>query len=654
MCGIFGKWNLDGAPVDPALLIRMRDSMVHRGPDDYGSVLLSSKQNDKNDVKAVEFKDAPELSNLSERLTAYNICLSHRRLSIIDLETGAQPMSNADGTIWTVFNGEIYNYRELREELIRRGHSFRTASDTEVLIHAYEEFGTNCPIHLNGIFAFAIWDDKQNTLFLARDHYGVKPLYYHYSQFSKSFYFASELKAILCDSAVEKTVDLDALNLCLTFRHTPSPWTMLKFIKKLAPGCFMTITRDGIKEGKYRKDYTVVDRITSENEWIERLQIAVEAAVVGQMVSDVPISVSLSSGVDSNTVLALMHKHSTSPVNAFTVGFSGREKESEIGPARKMADLCDAHFYSQIITSENYSNFMSKYMWHLEEPIGNESAAAYFFVAEMARQQGIKVLLNGQGADEAFAGYGRYIGAAYGNLLKVASLTPFRLVLSKMFSGTLLGERYQRFLYTVDASSEADRFLRTYSVMNSEMRGRLVKPEILSQMDSYLSLGYVDDQLACAPKGTMLERMTFVDARTILPDNLLLCEDKMSMAASVEARVPFLDLELMAIAEQIPGKYKLRGLRDKYIHRKVCRKWVAKNIASRPQIGFDNAVDMWFKKQLGKQMLEAVKSQDSFASNYLNPEYISVLMHEHIDGQRDHQRILFLLLSLESWYDVFF
>jgi len=648
MCGICGLWNLNGRPVDPVLLVRMRDSMAHRGPDGAGCVLLDPQ----GSAEPILFDNLDTLSPNSEfRNPQSSLGLGHRRLSIIDLETGHQPMGNEDGSIWIVYNGEVYNYRELRRDLQARGHVFRTASDTEVIVHAYEEYGEKCPALFNGIFAFAIWDTRKQALFLARDHFGVKPLYY--CLHNKRFYFASELKAILYDTTVPRELDLDALNLCLTFRHTPSPWTLFKGIYKLPPGRSLTVISGGLKERQYRDDSVTIDWTLREEEWVERLQAVLEQAVVRQMVSDVPIGVSLSSGVDSNTILALMSQHSSGPVRAFTVGFAGREAASEIEPAREMAIRFGADFYEQVITADDYADFMARYLWHLEEPIGNESAAAYYFVAEMARQRGVKVLLNGQGADEAFAGYGRYLAAAYGQWLRLGTVAPFCWVLPRLLGGTLLGERYQRFLFTLDVTSEEDRFLRLYSILTDGMKHQLVRPEVLAQMNPDLPSRYVLEQLASAPQGTPLERMTYVDARTSLPDNLLLCEDKMAMAASVEARVPFLDLELMALAERIPGKFKLRGLRDKYIHRKACTRWVGKEVTSRPQIGFDNAVDIWLRRQLGDRMCQFIESRDSFTSNYLNPQYVLLLMQEHSERRRDHQRILFLLLSLESWYKQF-
>lgn len=625
MCGIVGIYNyLDKKPVDRSLLKKMTDILAHRGPDGEGFYF-----DDKN-----------------------GLGFGHRRLAIIDLETGQQPMCNEDESIWIIANGEIYNYREIRDYLKAEGHIFKTKSDTEVVVHAYEEFGVDCPQRFNGIFAFAIWDARKRMLFLARDHFGVKPLY-HFSDGNR-FYFASEIKALLCDPAVPREVDLNGLNLCLTLRHTPSPWTLFKGIYKIRPGCFLTVTRQGIHEKQYRDDAVAVDRATDESDWIAQLRAVLEKTVVRQMVSDVPIGLSLSSGVDSTTILALMSKHNNGKVKAFTVGFSGREKTSEIAAARRMADRFGAEFHEKIITHKDYSDFMARYVWHLEEPVSNESASAYYFVADMARAQGVKVLLNGQGADEAYAGYGRYVGIAHRRLLGIMATPPLRGLMPLILRGSLLGERYHRLVSVAKCKSEGERFLHVYSILTREMRKALILPEISVLMEARGPIDYVEEQLARAPKGTALERMIHVDTRTSLPDNLLLCEDKMAMAAGVEARVPYLDVDLMAIAERIPGRLKLRGLRDKYIHRRASADWVGSAAAARPQIGFDNAMDIWLRAQLGDFIGRFVESKDSFMHAYLDSRCVSSLLEEHARRQRDHQRILFLLLSLEYWYKVFF
>ncbi len=551
MCGICGMWQRSGESVDPLQLMTMRDSMAHRGPDGAGCIVFDTRAGSS----PVQFADLAGLAEIGGAGRA-DLGLAHRRLSIIDLATGDQPMSNEDGSVWVVFNGEIYNYRELSADLQRRGHVFHSVCDTEVIVHAYEEYGDACPMLFNGIFAFALWDMRRRRLLLARDHFGVKPLYY--CQQGSNLYFASELKAILSLPGIPRTVDMAALEMLLSFRHTPSPWTLFQGIGKLAPGCAMIVSEDGIHEQRYWQDTTTVTRGLSEAEWIARLQAAMEAAVVRQMVADVPIGISLSSGIDSTAILALMARHSSGPVRAFTVGFAGKEETSEIPPAREAAARYGAEFHEQVITADDYANFMARYLWHLEEPIGNESSAAYYFVAEMAHQVGIKVLLNGQGADEAFAGYPRYLWPAYARWLRLGAWAPLRLAIPRLFGGTDFGERYQRALFTLGADDESTLFARIYSIIDDQTKDALLGRGLRDSAAGDRVSRYVYEQLRRAPRdSTALERMTYVDARTSLPDDLLLCEDKMAMAASVEARVPLLDLEYMALAEQIPGALKL-------------------------------------------------------------------------------------------------
>ncbi len=649
MCGICGLWDLNDGQIDPALLVGMRDRMQHRGPDGKGCVIIDTK----GTLPPLQFEN-PETANMGSQLAngVYSMGMAHRRLSIIDLNTGDQPMRNEDGNLWIVYNGEIYNFREIRSSLEGCGHTFHTQSDTEVILHAYEEYGENCPALFNGIFAFAIWDSRNHILFLARDHFGVKPLYYTLQQ--NRFYFASEVKSILADPRIQREVDLDAINMVLTFRHTPSPWTPFKNIQKLSPGCSLTVSPTGIHKQAFWNNSKEIDRVTTEKEWVEQLSIAMQIAVKRQMISDVPVGVSLSSGVDSTAILALMSQGSREPVKAFTVGFAGRESVSEVEPARGMAKIFGADFFHKTIQANEYANFMQRYMWHLEEPIGNESAAAYYFVAEMAHQEGIKVLINGQGADEPFAGYERSFFAAYSRILRMAAIPPIPKLVNSLLAGSGLGERFQRLLYTLKGDTEEESLLLLHSIISNSTRSQLFRSEVFAKITQDLPQEIVHNQLQLAPTGTFLERMAFVDTRTSLPDDLLLCEDKMAMAAGVEARVPFLDLDFMAIAEKIPGKYKLRFLRDKYIFRKACGRWVGKDVVSRKKIGFDNAVDIWLRHQLGSQLIQLVSSDSSFTSKYLNKSHILTLMKEHLEGQRDHQRILFLIYSLESWYQVFF
>lgn len=623
MCGICGTYAYrTGEPASRDLIHAMTDSMAHRGPDGAGEYF--------DDTAGIGF--------------------GHRRLSIIDLALGQQPMTNEDRTVWIVFNGEIYNYRELRPELEARGHVFSTSSDTEAIIHAYEEYGEDCPAHFNGIFAFAIWDMNKRRLFLARDHFGIKPLYY--TMHGDTFRFASELKAILADPSVPRELDLDSLNLTLIFRYCPAPRTLFQDVYKLPPSSYMIVDEHGLRQGLYWDDIPEIDRSGHEEDWVEALRAEYDAAVNRQMVADVPIGISLSSGVDSATILALMSRHSSGPVRAYTVDFAGRADVDETADARELARRFGADFTAQLITEQDYAAFMDRYIWHMEEPVVNQSAAAYYFVSKMARDQGVKVLLNGQGPDEAFAGYPRHLAAAHTPQLQRWGLGMVSRALGDGVQNAPLPESYRRLTYALGARDEADLLLRIYATLPDARRYALFSPETQRRIDADLPICWVREQLARAPKGTLLEKMTYLDARTGLSEELLLSEDKMSMAASIEARVPYLDVQVMKLAERLPGDVKIKGRQQKAIHKQACMAWVP-DVAYRRKIGFVSAADQWLRGQLGRQFLERIARPDSLTQAYLDPTHVESMIRQHLSGRWDHQRALFLLLSLENWFAVY-
>jgi asparagine synthase (glutamine-hydrolysing) len=624
MCGICGLYDMaHGAPASRELIRAMMDIQCHRGPDGEG-----------------EYYD-----------DSAGIGLGHRRLSIIDLATGDQPMCNEDGGLWVVFNGEIYNYRELRPSLEARGHIFRTASDTEVILHAYEEYGDQCPAHLNGIFAFAIWDARRRRLFLARDPFGVKPLYH--ACVGGVFRFASEQKAILADPGFPRAIDLDSVHLTLTFRFCPAPRTLFRDVRKLPPGGFLSVEQDAIREGRYAPAVAPIDRATDRRTWIEALRTAYDRAVERQMVSDVPIGLSLSGGVDSNALLALMSAHAQAPVRAFTVSFAGREDTDELQPAHEIAARFGAAFAHQRITEEDYAAFAEQYIWHMEEPIVNQSAPAYYFVARMARDAGVKVLLNGQGPDEAFGGYPRHLAAAHLGRLWRAGLGRLMRWLARAGDGLLISEASRRVLYAAGARDEADVMLRIYAVAPAETCLALFAPEVRAQVDADLPRRWVREQLVQAPEGSLLEKMLFIDARSGLSEELLISEDKMGMAAGVEARVPYLDVEVMALAERMPGNLKIRGLAQKVAHKEACAAWLPDSVVWRRKIGFTSAADRWFRGEAGARFEGQIGTPGALTGSLLNPPHVRELLRQHRSGARDHQRILFLLRSLEDWHRVF-
>lgn len=624
MCGICGVFAYQHpAPVSRALVRGMADTLAHRGPDGAG-----------------EFYD-----------DSSGVGFGHRRLAIIDLVSGDQPMTTADGAVCIVFNGEIYNFRELRVALEAAGHQFRTSSDTEVILHAYQEYGIQCPARLNGIFAFAIWDARRRRLFLARDHFGVKPLYYSVQR--GVFRFASEQKAILLDPSISREIDLDALHLTLTFRYCPAPHTLFRAIRKLPPASYLLVDERGVREGRYWDEPPIIDRDAQATQAAEALRDAYDQAVQRQMVSDVPLGLSLSGGVDSATLLALLCRYSSSPVAAFTVGFAGREDVSEIDAARALAGHFGAAFTARVIAEADYADFMRRYLWHMEEPVVNQSAPAYYFVARMAREQGVKVLLNGQGPDEAFAGYPRHLAAAHLPRIRQLGLGWAGRVFFPAGRELPLPESCRRLIYALGAHDEADLLLRIYSALTESARQALFAPGVWRSLDHDLPLEWVRSRLARAPEGTLLEKMTFIDARSGLPEELLLSEDKMAMAVGVEVRVPYLDLEVMRLAEALPGRLKIEGRRQKAVHKRACCALIPLTVIHRRKIGFVSAADRWLRRELGQRFVEYARAPDSLARAYLNPDVVERLVRQHLSGRWDHQRVLFLLLALETWHALY-
>ncbi|MGE5350832.1 MAG: asparagine synthase (glutamine-hydrolyzing) [Acidobacteriota bacterium] len=624
MCGIFGVFNFKNhIPVNQELLKQSTRLMSHRGPDGEGYFVD---------------QDA-------------GLGLGHRRLSIIDLSTGDQPMTNEDESVWITFNGEIYNYQEIKDYLLKKGHQFRTRSDTEVLIHAYEEFGDEFLTKLNGIFAFAIWDSNRRRLLLARDHFGVKPLYYYAD--NEKLVFSSELKSIMHYLKMPGEINPTALNMCLTFRHTPAPYTLLNNISKVPATHMLSIGQDEEFCLKPYWNRTIeINTQRSESEWIEILREGLELAVKRQMMADVPVGISLSGGIDSGSILALMSKYAGRGVYAFTIGFEGgKEENNEIKRAEANAAMFGAVFHHRIITSKDYSDFLRQYLWHLEEPLGNESAVAVYFVTELAKGK-VKVLLNGQGADEPFGGYDRHLGAFYKN--KYSFLKPQLMKYILMLPISLnKKQKLSRFADYLKQDSDIKRITSAACILNTKERKNLFNSELLDYSHEGDYVNEVEKILHDSIHGSTVEKMFLYDMFSSLSENLLLVQDKMAMAASIEGRVPFLDIDFASTALSIPATLKIRGKSGKYIHKKVCEHYLPKEIVHQRKIGFQDPVEIWLKDSLGDELMDYVNSQNSITKNYLNEKAVNRMFYEHKNNKADHKRFLYLLLSIEKWAEIF-
>jgi asparagine synthase (glutamine-hydrolysing) len=623
MCGICGAFGNGGAAVGRELIEKMSTAIRHRGPDGEGQYVSGA------------------------------IGLGHRRLSIIDIASGAQPITNEDDSLHIVFNGEIYNFIELREELEKQGHRFKTRSDTEVIVHAYEEWGLDCVKHFNGMFAFAIWDENRQRLVLARDHLGIKPLYY--TSAGKHFLFASEIKALLVHPDCPREVDLEALAQLFTLRYVPSPNTLFRGIKKLPPGHWMTISNGDVRVQRYWDWTPQIRQHYHERDLIETYRELVEDAVRLQMRSDVPVGLFLSSGIDSGALLALMSQHSTMPVHTFTIGFEDGERSNEIQGARELATRFGATHTEMVIGPRDYVNYYERYLWDLEEPVGNESAAAFYFVSRIASEK-VKVALTGQGADEPWAGYHRHMGARlsqiYGRLPRALTDHIVRPAVMQFAKD----EKWRRGVISLSEPEPLARLIKIYSFYSTEMKSQLFQPWVLDHVSAdgsearqalsrlYTDVAHFDDPVT---------QMTYIDTRANLPDDLLMVGDKTSMANSLEARVPFLDYRLVEFVESLPSQLKLRGLQGKYLHKKALEKWLPRKVVYQKKKGFANPVNQWLRTHMREFVNSCLLTDRSAVNRYFRRDYIQQLLTEHEAGQQDRLRHIYLLVSFELWHQQF-
>ena len=622
MCGICGIYRVDGGPVDLESLGRMTSVIQHRGPDGAGSYV------------------------------ADGIGLGHRRLSIIDIAGGSQPVTNEDESLHLIFNGEIYNYIELREDLVKRGHVFKTRSDSEVIVHAYEAWGLDCVSQFNGIFAFALWDSKRKRLFLARDHLGVKPLYY--VDLGARFIFASEIKALLLDPECPKEVDLKALGELFTLRYVPSPDTLFHRIKKLPPAHLMTVGPEGCEIRRYWNWTPQIRAEADEAELIETYQWLVEDAVRLQMRSDVPVGLFLSSGIDSGTLLAIMATYAGKPVHTFTIGFEQGETENETDDARALATRFGAEHAEMIVSPEDYQKYYDRYLWDLEEPVGNETAAAFYFVSHLASQK-VKVALTGQGADEPWAGYHRYIGI---RLSEIYSRLPSFLtqgLLARIPDRFTRNERIKRGLASLHERDVLSRFVKVYSFYGERMKERLFQPWVRQEISTN---GHEARQALRRLQADVqdldpLTQMLYIDTRANLPDDLLMVADKTSMANSLEARVPFLDHRLVEFIETLPPTLKLRHFQGKYLHKKAVRKWLPRQVVYRKKKGFANPVHEWLRGQMREYVQSCLLDDRSAVNQYFSRDFIKDTVARHQTDEQDYSRQIYLLMSFELWHQTF-
>lgn len=622
MCGICGVIHLDGQPIEPDVLQSMNNALTHRGPDDAGYYI--------ND----------------------NVGLAMRRLSIIDVAGSPQPLYNEDESVGVVFNGEIFNFQALRDQLTQAGHQFHTGGDGETIAHLYEDHQVETALYLRGQFAFAAWDNNRQRLFLARDRFGQKPLYYYHDQ--HTFAFASEIKALLQNPRISRESTLNdphLLGLYLSYGYVPAPHTPFKGIHALLPGYTLLLHTETntLDAAAYWQPpaFAPSDRSAKIEDWIPQLREAITEAVRLRLIADVPLGAFLSGGLDSSLIVALMQQHTNATVKTFSIGFSGDASFDETPYAKQVAQELGTEHVNFTVAPETMS-LLDKLVWHYDAPFADSSAIPTFLVSYLTRQH-VTVALTGDGGDELFAGYDRFY-AAY--LVKaLGGMVPRRLW--QMASGALSSIPEGTGYY--DRIKRARRFIRGASqplALAYFDWVRLFDADLAQQLthSSYDAGGAHFTNWVSQP--TDIGSILHANMTTYLPDDLLIKADRCSMAASLEARAPFLDHELAELAAHIPLNLKLNGSNTKYILKEVARGLLPDDIIDRRKHGFGVPLGTWLKKDIEpvRQMLLSKKARER---GLLDMATVERLINEHESGQRDHGFRLWTLLTLESWYEQF-
>ncbi len=625
MCGIAGFVNANGSGVDRSILESMNQAIFHRGPDEDGVYIHE------------------------------NVGLAMRRLSIIDVSGGQQPVHNAAKTRWIVFNGEIYNYQGLREDLEKLGHEFYTKSDTEAVVHLYDEYGIDCLRHLRGMFAFAIWDAIDKSLFLARDRVGKKPLLYSH-QTTGDLIFGSEFQAVLKHPDISRDVDYDAIDSYMSYLCVPAPKTAFKQIRKLEPAHWLR-WRDGKIETKryWQPDFSKKRKI-SEVEAIEETTRILRESTKLRLISEVPLGAFLSGGVDSSAVVALMAQESSSPVKTFSIGFE-EEDFSELKYARKVAEHVGAE-YNEFIVRPNALDVIPTLVEHYGEPYADSSAIPTYYVAKETRKY-VTVALNGDGGDESFAGYERYaamrIAERYEHmpqaLRKIFIEAPINMLPTSEFKRSRLRDA-KRFLRAANLP-RTERYFRWVSVFNGDTKPELYTRDFAATVSGQDATALLDHWFSLANGTGTLDATLLTDQMTYLPNDLLVKVDIASMANSLEARSPFLDHKLIEFAASLPEGIKMNGVETKSLLKKVAARLVPKEVIYRRKMGFGVPIGKWFRGEMKDFVRGILLSERSLNRGIIKPEILERYVNEHTTASRDHSFQLWTLLMLELWFQRF-
>jgi len=605
----------------------MNNTLVRRGPDEGGT-----------------FREL-------------GVGLAMRRLSIIDLHSGRQPIHNEDATVWVVFNGEIYNYRELRAVLLQRGHRFQTNTDTEVIVHLYEEYGDDLVDHLRGMFAFSLWDTRRRRALVARDRLGIKPLFY--AQAGGTLLFGSEIKAVLASGMVGRELDYQALDAFMTYTYIPAPLTIYREVRKLEPGHLLIWESGRVEDRQYWDlDVAQPDRDTDEEEWVERFDGAIEDAVNSHMVSDVPVGAFLSGGIDSSLVVALMSRHVDDPVQTFTLGFGGARNPliDERPLAKQVAARygCDFHEYA---VQPDFRHIVGEIIDAFDEPFADDSVIPSYYVSQFTRRS-VKVAMSGLGGDELFAGYERYSGMLlshyYSRLvpgpLHRQLILPLVQRLREPAHGGDRVDHAKRFADSV-LQSPAERYLGFVSTLDSRERNRLYTQETARQIDFDATDSIVKGPFECCAAPDDLTRALYVDMKTYLPEDILALSDRLSMWHSLEVRVPLADHQLVELSAQLPTSYKLDWRRKKILLKRIAAHYVPAEIMEHRKQGFESPMAVWLRKELADYARDILGRGRLGHTGLFDSDYVSAKLEEHLAGRHKNNKLLFSLIMFQEWYE---
>jgi asparagine synthase (glutamine-hydrolysing) len=626
MCGIGGIVVANGSKPDGAALNSIIQALTHRGPDDHG-----------------EWSDE-------------KCAIGHRRLSIIDLSpAGRQPMSNEDGTVWITLNGEIYNFQELRADLEKLGHRFHSHSDTEVIVHAYEQWDVECLKRLRGMFAFAIWDQNRRRLFLARDRVGKKPLFYTLA--GGRFLFASELQGLLADPAVPREVNLGAIDLYLSWGYVPAPETAFKGIFKLPPAHFLLLDLNrSVLQPRVERYWSLEYEpklAISEQEAIEELREKLTKAVELRMISDVPIGAFLSGGIDSSIVAGLMARLSNRPVKTFSIGFK-EAAFNELDHARRVAERIGAEHHEFVVEPDALA-ILPKLVRHYGEPYADSSAVPTYYVSQMTRAE-VTVALNGDGGDESFAGYERYLGNRIAERLQSVpgAAWPARTIgqlLPDSFGAKSRVRTAKRFL-SVATQPEAVRYGHWIGYFHSGLKDDLYSSSMRAELPT-VERRWIESLFEARSGLDPVDAAMAVDVNSYLPFDLLVKVDITSMANGLEARSPLLDHEVMEFAARLPVEMKLRGRVSKYLLKRAFDDLLPPENVNRRKMGFGVPVGEWFRGSLRSFIKDALLSGQAMSRDYFQPATVERLLDEHLERRNDHSGLLWNLMMLELWHREF-